>query len=407
MGPQRRLGIYVGYESRSIIKYLEARTGDLFTTRFADCHFDESVYLTLGGEQKQLGNEIDWNSLSLSHLDPRTNQCELEVQKIIYLQNIANQLPDAFTNLPRVTKSYIPATNTQVRVDVPIGQNVKANESGPRLKRGRPIGSKDKNPQKRKGINDQDNHNMEATAHEELRDIINDDTKEEVHVPENNENEEISINYVSTRKMWNRNNIVVDNIFAYNVAVEIMQQDGDLEPRSVNECKQRNDWPKWKEAIQTELASLEKREVFGPIVRTPEGVKPVGYLINMTVHKKLEMHLMDVVTAYLYGSLDHNIFMKIPEALKVPEAYENSKESCSIKLQKSLFGLKQSGRMWYNRLSEYLLKEGYKNDPICPCIFIRRSKSEFVIISVYVDDLNIIGTPTELSKAVECLKKRI
>ncbi|KAK4737432.1 hypothetical protein R3W88_001129 [Solanum pinnatisectum] len=144
MGPQRRLEIYVGYESRSIIKYLEPRTRDLFTPRFVDCHFDESVNPTLEGEQKQLENGIDWNSLSLSHLDPRTNQCEKEVQKIIYLQNIANQLPDAFTNLPRVTKSYSPAANAQVRVDVPIGQNVKANESGPCLKRGRPIDSKDK-----------------------------------------------------------------------------------------------------------------------------------------------------------------------------------------------------------------------------------------------------------------------
>ena len=61
--------------------------------------------------------------------------------------------------------------------------------------------------------------------------------------------------------------------------------------------------------------------------------------------------------------------------------------------------------MWYNRLSEYLLKKGYKNDPICRCIFIKRSGSEFVIIAVYVDDLNIIGTRKELLEAVECLKK--
>ena len=77
-------------------------TGELFKARFADCHFDESVYPTLGGEHKLLGKEIDWNSSSLSHLDPRTNQCEHEVQRIMYLQNIANQLPDAFTNLPRL-----------------------------------------------------------------------------------------------------------------------------------------------------------------------------------------------------------------------------------------------------------------------------------------------------------------
>ena len=51
-------------------------------------------------------------------------------------------------------------------------------------------------------------------------------------------------------------NIAVDNIFTYNVGFEITQQDEDLESRSVNECRQRNDLLKWKEAIQTELASF-------------------------------------------------------------------------------------------------------------------------------------------------------
>nr|XP_016442782.1 PREDICTED: uncharacterized protein LOC107768191 [Nicotiana tabacum] len=60
--------------------------------------------------------------------------------------------------------------------------------------------------------------------------------------------------------------------------------------------------------------------------------------------------------------------------------------------------------MWYNCLSEYLLKKGYKNDHICPCVFIKRSGSEFVIIDVYVDDLNIIGTSKELPNVVDCLK---
>ena len=56
--------------------------------------------------------------------------------------------------------------------------------------------------------------------------------------------------------------------------------------------------------------------------------------------------------------------------------------------------------MWYNRLSEYLLKEGYKNDPICPCVFIKRFGSKFVIIVIYVYDLNIIGSSNELQNAV-------
>ena len=51
MGPQRRLGIYVGFDSPSIIRYLEPLTSDVFTARFADCKFDESNFPPLGGEK--------------------------------------------------------------------------------------------------------------------------------------------------------------------------------------------------------------------------------------------------------------------------------------------------------------------------------------------------------------------
>ena len=115
--------------------------------------------------------------------------------------------------------------------------------------------------------------------------------------------------------------------------------------------------------------------------------------ISLAVSEELDMRLMDVITAYLYGSIDNDIHMKIPEGFKLPEAVSTKPRSMlSIKLQRSLYGLKQSGRMWYNRLSEYLLKEGYVNNPICPCVFIKKSETGFAIIAVYVDDLNLVGT---------------
>ena len=61
--------------------------------------------------------------------------------------------------------------------------------------------------------------------------------------------------------------------------------------------------------------------------------------------------------------------------------------------------------MWYNGLSEYLLKEGYVNNHICPCIFIKKITSGFSIIDVYVDDLNIIGTHKEILEAMMYLKE--
>ena len=130
------------------------------------------------------------------------------------------------------------------------------------------------------------------------------------------------------------------------------------------------------------------------------------FLISLAVSEELDMRLMDVITAYLYGSIDSDIHMKIPEGFKLPEAVSTKPRSMfSIKLQRSLYGLKQSERMWYNRLSEYLLKEGYVNNPICPCVFIKKSEIGFSIIAVYVDDLNLVGTPKELTKTAEYLKK--
>ena len=53
-----------------------------------------------------------------------------------------------------------------------------------------------------------------------------------------------------------------------------------------------------------------------------------------------------------------------------------------------MYGLKESGRLWYNRLSDLLHQKGYTSN-----------EDGFCIISVYVDDLNIIGTPRDIEEA--------
>ena len=67
---------------------------------------------------------------------------------------------------------------------------------------------------------------------------------------------------------------------------------------------------------------------------------------------------MDVVTTYLYGSINTDIYIKILEGFKLLETTNPKPQNMySIKLQRSLYELKEFGHMWYNRLSEYLLKE--------------------------------------------------
>ncbi|KAM2053253.1 hypothetical protein ACFX1T_002915 [Malus domestica] len=214
--PQRRLGIYVGFDSPSIIRYLEPLTGYMFTARFADCHFDETVFPLLEGEKTvpEERQELTWVVPTLSHFDPRSTQCEDEVKRIVHLQSIANQMPDAFNDASKVTKSHSPAANAPVRIDVAVGQNkVVANDSfGARLKRGRPPDSKDLTTRKRKmraqlnpyEIIHEKKANDKSTIHDS-KFSKKENVLDETYVPEEtevHESKEISINYACTNELW-------------------------------------------------------------------------------------------------------------------------------------------------------------------------------------------------------------
>ena len=66
---------------------------------------------------------------------------------------------------------------------------------------------------------------------------------------ENIDNNETSLNYISTRVQWNRKDVVMNEVFSYSVAIDVTHDEDDVEPRTVDECRHRKDWPKWKEAI--------------------------------------------------------------------------------------------------------------------------------------------------------------
>jgi hypothetical protein len=77
-GPHRKLGIYIGDYSPSIIKYLEPLTEDLFTTRYADCIFNEGHFPALGGDYKYHSEcqEVNWDDKSIissAHIQKKLN----------------------------------------------------------------------------------------------------------------------------------------------------------------------------------------------------------------------------------------------------------------------------------------------------------------------------------------------
>jgi hypothetical protein len=160
-----------------------------------------------------------------------------------------------------VTKSYIPAANAPKKINVQEGQPSTANESKATIKHGRSLGSKDKNPQKWKGAKNQGGQIEEITIQEKSPKENENMTQEETNVP-NSLEDEISLNYVLSGKIWNHDKVIIDDAFTYNLALEVMDTNEDQEPHSVEECKERKDLPKWNDAIQAELNFLAKREVF-------------------------------------------------------------------------------------------------------------------------------------------------
>lgn len=93
---------------------------------------------------------------------------------------------------------------------------------------------------------------------------------------------------------------------------------------------------------------------------------------------------MDVKTAFLNGTLKEELYMKIPEGIKT----ENDKV---CKLHKSIYGLKQSARCWFEKFDEVLKYYNLKNSEVDRCLFFldKGSINKNIYVILYVDDLLI------------------
>ena len=104
---------------------------------------------------------------------------------------------------------------------------------------------------------------------------------------------------------------------------------------------------------------------------------------------------LDVKTAFLYGELIEDLYMYLPEG------YSN--ELQIVKLEKSIYGLKQAGRCWFNKLRQHLIKNKYEQCPADQCVFKMGEGKDMVIIAIYVDDCLITGSEKRVSELIRVL----
>ena len=112
----------------------------------------------------------------------------------------------------------------------------------------------------------------------------------------------------------------------------------------------------------------------------------VHTLLTFAIQNGMMVHQMDVVTAFLNGTLDKEIYMKQPPGyIKIRE------EHLVCKLRKSIYGLKRSPRCWNKVFNEHMKSISYEQCAADHCVFVRSEGTEITISAVYVDDLIIIA----------------
>jgi hypothetical protein len=220
-----------------------------------------------------------------------------------------------------------------------------------------------------------------------------------------------------------------------------------LEPRSLAEAKRRPDWPQWERAIHEELKTLEeaktwrlqtppaeahivgskwvfkvKKDAGGRVIRHKarlvaqgftqvEGVNyfdtyaPVAKLASfrtilaLAARLDLELHQIDIKGAYLNGELTNEevIYMRQPPGFP----YANSSGKV-LRLQKTIYGLKQSGRRWYQKFTEICEKHlRLTRCSVDQAVFYRREGQLIIVIAVHVDDCTIAASNQTLVREVK------
>jgi len=119
-------------------------------------------------------------------------------------------------------------------------------------------------------------------------------------------------------------------------------------------------------------------EVFAPVIRF-ESIRTV---VSMAVRQRLILHQVDVSSAFLNGELREELYMTQPEGFAVPGS-----EDLVCKLEKSIYGLKQSARCWNECIGNYLKQSYFVQAESDPCLYTTVSEGEQVIVAVYVDDI--------------------
>jgi len=123
---------------------------------------------------------------------------------------------------------------------------------------------------------------------------------------------------------------------------------------------------------------IDFHDTFSPVVR----FESVRTILALAVQCNMEVHHMDVDSAFLNGELQEELFMKQPVGCEVP-----GKLNLVCKLKKSLYGLKQAPKCWNSALDSFLKEIGFEQSKADSCVYCKIDDGIPITLAVYVDDI--------------------
>nr|GEU86809.1 hypothetical protein [Tanacetum cinerariifolium] len=160
-----------------------------------------------------------------------------------------------------------------------------------------------------------------------------------------------------------------------------------IEPANVAEDLRDADW-----------VSIDYDETFAPVTR----IEAIRLFLAYVAHKDFTVFQMDVKTSFLNGILKEEVYVGQP-----PGFFSKQYPDHVYTLNKALYGLKQAPRAWYDVLSQFLIKSGFKKGSINTTLFIKKKGKHIMLIQIYVDDIIFGSTnPKYSTKFSDLMVKR-
>ncbi|KAL2492715.1 cysteine-rich RLK (RECEPTOR-like protein kinase) 8 [Abeliophyllum distichum] len=205
----------------------------------------------------------------------------------------------------------------------------------------------------------------------------------------------------------------------------VLSQPSDIEPHTVNQALKD---PKWRQAMNDEFDALVRNgtwelvpstslykarlvakgfhqrpgvdyhDTFSPVVKSTT----IRLVLSLAVSRGWQLRQLDVNNAFLQGHLSEDVYMAQP-----PGFVDRDNPTHICKLKKAIYGLKQAPRAWYFELRQFLIQSGFTNSHADTSLFILHSGDTTIYLLVYVDDIIITGTNTNIiQRYIDLLAQR-